>query len=104
VYRGAVAATGVDTRVLEDVMPMWLLEYLITNKVPNAPIVKVGFVLLPYPAKESDEQLPELLNMYAPELFAKCLLTNVLCSSQSKLTASRFLRVRKLTSHVGASF
>ncbi|OBZ73445.1 hypothetical protein A0H81_07251 [Grifola frondosa] len=42
------------------------------------------FVLLPYPSKDPDvEPLPELLN-----------------TAQSKLTASRFLRVRKLTNHV----
>lgn len=64
-YRGSVAVTGIDVHILENVMPMWLLEYLITNKVPNVPMVKVGFVLLPYPAKNGDEQLPELLNTYA---------------------------------------
>ena len=41
---------------------MWLLEYLLTNKVPTLPISKVGFVLLPYPARKGAEQLPDLLN------------------------------------------
>lgn len=44
-------------------MPMWLLEYLLVNKAPVVPIMKIGFVLLPYQSKEPDaEQLPELLN------------------------------------------
>lgn len=43
-------------------MPVWLLEYLLTNKVPAVPITKVGFVLLAYPAKNGEEQLPDLLN------------------------------------------
>ncbi|KAI0659996.1 hypothetical protein C8Q70DRAFT_977330 [Cubamyces menziesii] len=81
-YRGNIATTGSDARQLEEVMPMWLLECLLQNKVPSIPITKLSFVLLPY--KEPDgEQLPELLN-----------------TAQSKLTASRFLRVRKLTNHV----
>ncbi|KAI8976307.1 hypothetical protein BD414DRAFT_539301 [Trametes punicea] len=81
-YRGNISSTGSDTRQLEEVMPLWLLECLLQNKVPSIPITKISFVLLPY--KEPDgEQLPELLN-----------------TAQSKLTASRFLRVRKLTNHV----
>ncbi|KAI9069649.1 hypothetical protein FKP32DRAFT_1640619 [Trametes sanguinea] len=81
-YRGTISSTGQDTRQLEEVMPMWLLECLLLNKVPTIPITKISFVLLPY--KDPDgEQLPELLN-----------------TAQSKLTASRFLRVRKLTNHV----
>ncbi|RPD67758.1 WD40 repeat-like protein [Lentinus tigrinus ALCF2SS1-7] len=81
-YRGNVSSTASDIRQLEENMPMWLLECLLLNKVPPIPITKISFVLLPY--KEPDgETLPELLN-----------------TQQSKLTASRFLRVRKLTMHV----
>ncbi|EPQ53055.1 hypothetical protein GLOTRDRAFT_45540 [Gloeophyllum trabeum ATCC 11539] len=83
-YRGSVSSTGADMRALEEAMPFWLLEYLLANKVAPIPVSKVSFVLLPYPAKTPDEErLPELLN-----------------TAQSKLTASRFLRVRKLTYHV----
>ncbi|GJE99806.1 WD40 repeat domain-containing protein [Phanerochaete sordida] len=83
-YRGQVASTGQDARALEEVMPFWLLEYLLVNKIPPIPTIKVSFVLLPYRSKDpNEEQLPELLN-----------------TAQSKLTASRFLRVRKLTHHV----
>jgi len=62
VYRGTVGTTGLDARVLEETVPMWLLEYLLTNRVPTVPITKVGFVLLPYPARRGAEQLPDLLN------------------------------------------
>ena len=61
-YKGTVGTTGLDARTLEEAMPMWLLEYLLTNKVPTIPITKVGFVLLPYPARKGEEQLPDLLN------------------------------------------
>jgi WD repeat-containing protein 48 len=58
-----VCTAGVDSRILEEVMPFWLLEYLLANKIPPIPTVKVSFVLLPYRSKDpSEEQLPELLN------------------------------------------
>jgi len=60
IYRGTVANTSMDLSVLEDVMPGWLLEYLLTNKIPSVPVSKVSFVLLPWPHDE--EPLPELLN------------------------------------------
>ncbi|KAE9411423.1 WD40 repeat-like protein [Gymnopus androsaceus JB14] len=84
-YRGTVNSAGHDTPVLEEVMPIWLLEYLLHNKLASAPpLVKISFILLPWPTKDPDgTQLPELLN-----------------TQQSKLTASRWLRVRKLVNHV----
>ncbi|TCD67709.1 hypothetical protein EIP91_012005 [Steccherinum ochraceum] len=83
IYRGHVSDTGHDVQVLEETMPVWLLEYLLANKTPSIPIVKLSFILLPCATKEGEEPLPELLN-----------------TSQAKLTASRFLRVKKLTQHV----
>ncbi|SJL07627.1 uncharacterized protein ARMOST_10977 [Armillaria ostoyae] len=84
VYHGTVGSIAHDTHALEEAMPMWLLEYLLLNKA-SAPVqVKISFVLLPYPSKDPDtEPLPELIN-----------------TAQSKLTANRFLRVRKLIIHV----
>ncbi|KAJ7694914.1 hypothetical protein B0H14DRAFT_3043239 [Mycena olivaceomarginata] len=66
-------------------MPLWLAEYLLLHRMPSTPPqIKISFVLLPWVGKDSsEEQLPELLN-----------------TTQSKLTASRFLRVRKLVAHV----
>ncbi|KAI1787218.1 hypothetical protein LXA43DRAFT_1030141 [Ganoderma leucocontextum] len=81
-HRGHVSSTGLDVRLLEEAMPLWLLECILQNKTPATQVTKVSFVLLPF--KEAGvEPLPELLN-----------------TQQSKLTASRFLRVRKLTVHV----
>lgn len=63
VYRGTVSSVYRDIRALEEAMPLWLLEYLLLNKIPEVPIVKVSFVLLPWPNKDPEgEQLPELLN------------------------------------------
>ncbi|KAL0573430.1 hypothetical protein V5O48_008524 [Marasmius crinis-equi] len=86
VYRGTVSNTGHDVKMLEEVMPLWLMECLLLNKLPPAPApVKVSFILLPWQGEglSEEEKLPELLNI-----------------TQSKLTASRWLRVRKLTQHV----
>ncbi|KAL0954529.1 hypothetical protein HGRIS_003496 [Hohenbuehelia grisea] len=84
IYRGTVACTSQDVQALEEAMPMWLLEYLLLNKAPELPINKLSFILLPWRDKDPNiEPLPELLN-----------------TAQSKLTASRFLRVRKLAAHV----
>ncbi|KAK7054336.1 hypothetical protein VNI00_003530 [Paramarasmius palmivorus] len=85
-YRGSVNNTGHDVHLLEEAMPLWLMEYLLLNKIPGNGVqpVKVSFILLPWPSKDGEgEQLPELLNI-----------------TQSKLTASRWLRVRKLVNHV----
>lgn len=64
VYRGTVSLLAQDTTLLEEEMPFWLIEYLLTNKIPPIPSqAKVSFVLLPWPVKDG-EQLPELLNTY----------------------------------------
>lgn len=61
IYRGTVASTWSDVAKLEDAMPVWLLEYLLTNKVGAVvPISKIGFVLMPWLGE--GEPLPELLN------------------------------------------
>ncbi|KAK0201917.1 hypothetical protein DFS33DRAFT_1375400 [Desarmillaria ectypa] len=84
VYHGTIGSIAHDTQALEEAMPMWLIEYLLLNKAPAPVQVKISFVLLPYPSKDPDtEPLPELINI-----------------TQSKLTANRFLRVRKLIIHV----
>ena len=63
VYRESVANTKHDIQNLEEAMPMWLIEYLLFNRVPPvSTLVKVGFVLMPWPTKDPDERLPELLN------------------------------------------
>ncbi|CAK5274050.1 unnamed protein product [Mycena citricolor] len=82
-YRGTIGSTSADAAVLEEVMPPWLIEYLLFHRMPSSPPqIKVSFVLVPW-AGDNQQQLPELIN-----------------SAQSKLTASRQLRVRKLLVHV----
>ena len=64
VYRGTVASTKNDVQALEEAMPMWLIECLLMNKMPppvSVP-VKISFVLLPWPTKDPEQRLPELLN------------------------------------------
>ncbi|KAH8995974.1 WD40 repeat-like protein [Lactarius akahatsu] len=86
VYRGTVSSAGTvdDVEILEDAMPFWLLEYLLLGRAPQVGVVKIGFMLLPLQSGvPGDEVLPELVN-----------------TSQTKLSASRFLRIRKLAAHV----
>ncbi|KAH8824754.1 hypothetical protein DL96DRAFT_1614982 [Flagelloscypha sp. PMI_526] len=89
IYRGTVSSTQQhhDLQLIEHSLPHWVLEYLLLNKLPEniTTPAKLSFVMCPYVPKEEDniEQLPELLN-----------------TAQSKLTASRYLRVRKLAAHV----
>ncbi|KZT41061.1 WD40 repeat-like protein [Sistotremastrum suecicum HHB10207 ss-3] len=81
-YRGLVSSTGDDAQLLEEVMPLWLLECLLLNKTPPPPVVKLGFVLLPWKGEKTELLLPDL------------------STSQSRLTASRFLRIRKVAAYV----
>ncbi|KAF8970943.1 hypothetical protein BDZ97DRAFT_1694202 [Flammula alnicola] len=84
IYRGTVLHIQNDVDALEAAMPMWLVEYLLLNRVPaSAPLAKMSFVLMPWNKVPDIEPLPELLN-----------------TAQSKLTASRYLRIRKIVSHV----
>ncbi|KAH9987605.1 hypothetical protein BJV74DRAFT_841112 [Russula compacta] len=80
VYRGTVASSGTteDVAELEDAMPVWLLEYLLLGRAPQVGVIKIQFALLP-----GEEHLPEIVN-----------------PTQTRLSASRFLRIRKLAAHV----
>ena len=59
VYHGTVTSTGSaeDLATLEDVMPMWLLGYLLLGWAPQVAIIKIQFALLP-----GEEQLPGLVS------------------------------------------
>ncbi|KIM37415.1 hypothetical protein M413DRAFT_274108 [Hebeloma cylindrosporum] len=83
-YRGNVSNTQNDVDALELTIPMWLAEYLLLNQIPaSAPLAKLSFVLMPWNKDPDVEPLPELLN-----------------TTQSKLTASKYLRIRKIVTHV----
>ncbi|CAE6493686.1 unnamed protein product [Rhizoctonia solani] len=83
-FSGSIGTLGADVEALEMVLPDWLLEYLLAarfNTPPsNAAGQKMGFLLLPW--KGGNEVLPELVG------------------SQSRLTASRFLRISKVAQYV----
>ncbi|KAJ7765499.1 hypothetical protein DFH07DRAFT_737719 [Mycena maculata] len=63
VYRGTVGSTATDVHVLEEAMPLWLVEFLLLHRMPSTPPqIKLSFVLLPWVGRDGEEQLPELLN------------------------------------------
>jgi WD repeat-containing protein 48 len=65
IYRGTTSSTSQDVHILEEAMPMWLIEFLLTNKFPPVAVNKISFVMLPWPNKDQDgEKLPELLNTW----------------------------------------
>ncbi|KAF8698352.1 hypothetical protein RHS03_07615, partial [Rhizoctonia solani] len=83
-FSGSVGGLGADVEALEMALPGWLLEYLLANRFTLPPSgaagQKMGFLLLPW--KGDRDVLPELVG------------------SQSRLTASRFLRVSKVAQYV----
>ncbi|CAE6403965.1 unnamed protein product [Rhizoctonia solani] len=83
-FSGSVGTLGADAEALELALPGWLLEYLLSGRFNLPPSgaagQKMGFLLLPW--KGGQEVLPELVG------------------SQSRLTASRFLRISKVVQYV----
>jgi WD repeat-containing protein 48 len=43
IYRGTVESTSKDVSLLEHTMPLWLLHYLLTNRSPAVPNIKISF-------------------------------------------------------------
>ncbi|PVG01194.1 hypothetical protein CPB86DRAFT_805384 [Serendipita vermifera] len=91
VYRGlhSTQAEEEDIDCLEHELPEWLLEFLLNNKVNGevggggpSGAQKISFMVVPWKGADSSMDLPDLL------------------SNQSKLTASRFLRVRKILAYI----
>jgi WD repeat-containing protein 48 len=91
VYRGlySTQAEDEDIDILEHELPAWVLEFLLGNTVGG--VVggggptngqKFSFIVVPWRGSDSSEELPELL------------------SNQTRLTASRWLRVRKILTYV----
>ncbi|KAG8737941.1 hypothetical protein FRC10_007521 [Ceratobasidium sp. 414] len=84
VFAGSTGTLGADVEALEMAIPGWLLEFLLAGRLGVAQGAgagqKMGFMLLPW--KGAKEVLPELIG------------------SQSRLTASRFLRVSKVLMYV----
>ncbi|BGP04746.1 hypothetical protein JCM10049v2_000548 [Rhodotorula toruloides] len=80
-YRGLVGTSYEDMGVLEQKAPLWLLDFLLGNRIPAKEPVKVSFILQPWKG-EGYQSLPELPN------------------NNARLTANRSLRVRKVCSYV----
>ncbi|GAA5947003.1 hypothetical protein JCM3765_002113 [Sporobolomyces pararoseus] len=80
-YRGLVGTSYEDMSVLEQKAPLWLLEFLLGNRVNLRDPAKVSFVLQPW--KDGARQtLPDLPN------------------ANARLTANRSLRVRKVCAYI----
>jgi WD repeat-containing protein 48 len=91
VYRRlySTQAEDEDTNILEHEHPAWVLGFLLSNTVggvvnDGGPTnwQKFNFMAVPWRGSDSSEDLPELLN------------------NRSRLTANRWLRVRKILFYV----
>lgn len=65
-YRGLINNSSADASLLEELLPPWLLEFLLTNKAPPVPLTKVSFAMLPAQIPPGllplyGETLPELV-------------------------------------------
>lgn len=58
IYRGSVASTGHDVHLLETLMPLWLMQYLLSNKAPIVPNIKVSFGIALYQSHEGYGETP----------------------------------------------
>lgn len=84
-YRSMVSRTDRDVEPLEMAAPHWVLDYLFAGRNRVKDPVKLCFVLEPWAASSGDgEQLPAM-----PD-------------GNSRLTANRVLRIRKVLQYVGA--
>ncbi|KAL7410603.1 hypothetical protein BDY24DRAFT_417926 [Mrakia frigida] len=81
IYRGATSSTGEDVEALEMALPVWVLEFLLSGRAALKDPVKMSFVLEPWKGEgwETMEEMP---------------------SGNSRLTAARSLRVRKICSYI----
>jgi len=65
-------------------MPVWLMQYLLTNKIPLVPNIKVSFAVALWSGKSAAEEDEPTESANAP----------------ARLTANRYLRVRKVLAYV----
>lgn len=104
IYRGTVATTGQDTTLLDKAMPMWLMQYLLTNKIPIVPSIKVSFGVAAWSGKtSSSDSSADAANPYVFFLsYFSLFVKSIFCFHRrsSRLTANRHLRVRKILAYV----
>ncbi|GAA5887701.1 hypothetical protein JCM6882_001502 [Rhodosporidiobolus microsporus] len=80
-YRGLVGTAYSDMAILEQKSPLWLLDFLLGNRILLKEPPKVSFVLQPW-KNPTGHTLPELPN------------------ANARLTANRSLRIKKVCSYV----
>ncbi|KAF3935545.1 hypothetical protein ABW19_dt0202177 [Dactylella cylindrospora] len=79
-YRGTVGEVGREADELEKVMPGWVADAILLNKVPPKEVVKVSFVLFPW-----KDKLPSTAEVNDPN---------------NRLNANRMLRARKIVTYI----
>ncbi|EPS36103.1 hypothetical protein H072_10520 [Dactylellina haptotyla CBS 200.50] len=80
VYRGTVGDVGAEADELEKVLPGWVAEAILLNKVPMKEVVKVSFVLVPW-----KDKLASIGDINDPN---------------NRLNANRMLRARKIVTYI----
>ncbi|KAM0793263.1 hypothetical protein ACM66B_000725 [Microbotryomycetes sp. NB124-2] len=82
-YRGLVGTGRADLSALEQKAPMWLMDFLLGNRVLTREPVKLSFLIHPWRGGDQpNSHMPELPN------------------ANARLTANRSLRLKKVTSYV----
>lgn len=63
VFRGLVGTAGTDSHVLEQELPLFVLDFLLGNKTFLKEPVKISFILFPW-GESGQAGFPELPNAY----------------------------------------
>lgn len=98
-YRGLVSTTEDDVDMLESVVPGWLLDFLLGNRLVFKEAPKVAFLLEPDGGSQ-EAGLPALPNGSVPPFASALGRESDFGFSNARLTASRILRMRKVCVYV----
>ena len=99
IYDGPVSSTKEDVRLIEATAPLWVLESLFANKYNQQGAAKLSFMVAPW-NKGDDDPLPDLMSRFVNRALLHVQPIPKLYYSQSRLTASRALRVHKVVLYV----